>query len=148
MKKIRLQAIALISIIIFTITLSGCGTNTPALGQAPSKQLVKKAVALQVSQTQQQLTQQLQSSPPKFTITKVALKQLEPLFLGGLPTYHFLGTYTIKLGLSEQETQQKNDFDIYIQRQKEGKTWRLAIPENKDKTAKSIWRTYLIPFDS
>lgn len=138
----------LILIAIFALTLTACGTNTPALGQAPSKQLVKKAIALQVSQTQQQLTQQLQSSPPKFEITKVALRQLEPLFLGGLPTYHFLGTYNIKIGLSEQETQQKNSFDVYIQRQKEGKTWRLVIPENSEKTAKSTWRTYLIPFDT
>lgn len=147
MNKI-IKAIIVIFIAIFTLTLSACGTNTPSLGQAPSKQLVKKAVALQVSQTQQQLTQQLQSSPSKLEITKVALKQLEPLFLGGLPTYHFLGTYNIKIGLPEQETQQKNDFDIYIQRQKEGKTWRLVIPENKEKIAKSTWRTYLIPFDS
>jgi predicted small lipoprotein YifL len=143
-----IKVFAVIFIVVFTLT--ACGTNTPSLGQAPSKQLVKKAVTLQVSQTQQQLTQQLQSSPSKFKITKVALKQLEPLFLGGLPTYHFLGTYNIQIGLSEQETQQKNNFDIYIQRQKEGKTWRLLIPDNKDKTtkSKSTWRTYLIPFDT
>lgn len=146
MNKI-IKAIAVTLIAIFTLTLSACGTNTPALGQAPSKQLIKSAIALQVSQTQQQLTQQLQSSPAKLEITKVSLKQLEPLFLGGLPTYHFLGTYNIKIGLPEQESKQKNSFDVYIQRQKEGKTWRLLIPENNDKT-NSTWRTYLIPFDT
>lgn len=143
------KAIAnIILIVIFSLTLTACGTNTPALGQAPSKQLVKKAIALQVNQTQQQFTQQLQSSPAKLEITKVSFKQLEPIFLGGLPTYHFLGTYNIKIGLPEQETQQKNSFDVYIQRQKEGKTWRLLIPENNDKKANSTWRTYLIPFDT
>lgn len=147
MKKI-LKVIAVTLIAIFTLTLTACGVNTPSLGQAPSKQLVKKAVALQVSQTQQQLTEQLQSSPSKFEITKVSLKQLEPLFLGGLPTYHYLGTYNMKIGLSEQQTQQKNSFDVYIQRQKEGKTWRLLIPENNEQKANSSWRTYLIPFDT
>jgi hypothetical protein len=147
MNKI-IKVIAVTLIAIFALTLTACGVNTPSLGQAPSKQLVKKAVALQVSQTQQQLTEQLQSSPSKFEITKISLKQLEPLFLGGLPTYHFLGTYNIKFGLLEQESQQKNSFDVYIQRQKEGKTWRLLIPENKEQKANSTWRTYLIPFDT
>ncbi|MEO8893597.1 MAG: hypothetical protein ABI417_19090 [Coleofasciculaceae cyanobacterium] len=147
MNKI-IKAIAVTLIAIFTITISGCGVNTPSLGQAPSKQLVKSAIALQVSQTQEQLTQQLQSPPAKLKITKVSFKQLEPLFFGGLPTYHFLGTYNIKIGLPEQESQQKNSFDVYIQRQKEGKTWRLLIPENNDQKANSTWRTYLIPFDA
>jgi hypothetical protein len=147
MNKI-IKAIAVTLIAIFTLTISGCGVNTPSLGQAPSKQLVKSAIALQVSQTQEQLTQQLQSSPAKLKITKVSFKQLEPLFFGGLPTYHFLGTYNIKIGLPEQESQQKNSFDVYIQRQREGKTWRLLIPENNDKKANSTWRTYLIPFDT
>lgn len=143
-----IKAIAVTLIAIFTLTLTACGTNTPSLGQAPSKQLVKSAIALQISQTQQQLTQQLQSSPAKLEITKVSFKQLEPLFLGGLPTYHFLGSYNLKIGLPKQESQQKNAFDVYIQRQKEGKTWRLLIPENNDKKANSTWRTYLIPFST
>ncbi len=143
-----IKAIAVTLIAIFTLTLTACGTNTPSLGQAPSKQLVKSAIALQISQTQQQLTQQLQSSPAKLEITKVSFKQLEPLFLGGLPTYHFLGSYNLKIGLPEQESQQKNAFDVYIQRQKEGKTWRLLIPENNDKKVNSTWRTYLIPFST
>ncbi|HEY9902182.1 MAG TPA: hypothetical protein V6D43_07095, partial [Candidatus Sericytochromatia bacterium] len=80
----------LVLIAIFTLALTACGTSAPSLGLAPSKQLVQKAIALQVSQTQQQLTQQLQSSLPKFEITQVSLKQLQPLFVGGLPTYHIL----------------------------------------------------------
>jgi hypothetical protein len=133
---------------ICIIALTACGTSTPSRGLAPSKQLVQKAIALQVSQTQEQLTEQLQASPPNFEIARVALKQLEPLFLDGLPTYHILGTYNLKIQLPQQVTQQKNSFDIYLQRQKQGKTWRLAIPEDKGESAKATWRTYLIPFDS
>jgi hypothetical protein len=130
---------------IFTIALTGCGTNTPSLGFAPSKQLVQKAIALQVSQTQQQLTQQLQSLPPKFEVTQVTLKQLEPLFVDNLPTYHFLGTYNLKIELPQQRvTQNNNSFDVYLQRQKEGKTWRLAVPKSIGKGTPTSWHTYLI----
>lgn len=123
---------------IFLIMLTACGTNTPSLGLAPSKPLVQKAIALQISQTQQQINQQLQSSPLNFQVTQLRLKQLEPLFIEGLSTYHFRGTYTLKF----EHSQQQNPFDIYLQRQKEGKTWRLLIPQNSNKDA--IFKSYLI----
>jgi hypothetical protein len=129
---------------IFLIGFTACGINTPSLGLAPGKQLVQKAISLQVNQTQQQLTQQLHSSSQKFEITQVALKQLESLFIGNLPTYHFRGTYNLKLELPQQQaTQQKNPFDVYIQRQKEGKTWRLLIPQDN---GKGSFKSYLIPY--
>jgi len=126
--------------------LTACGTSSPPLGLAPNKELVKKAIALQVSQTQQRLTQQLQSPPPKLEITQVALQQLEPLFIGNLAAYHIRGTYSVKINLSQRQvTQQKNPFDIYLQRQQEGKTWRLAVPVSWSKASQpSHWRTYLI----
>lgn len=137
--------VSVVLIIIFTLALTACGTSTPPLGLAPSKQLVQKAIALQVSQTQQQITQQLQFSPPKFEITQVTLKKLEPLFINDLHTYHFWGTYNIKIKLLQQQVTQKNNpFNVYLQRQKEGKMWRLAIPEDISKNTPTNWRTYLI----
>lgn len=131
--------------LIISWMLTGCGTNTPTLGFAPTQQLVQKAIALQVSQTQQQLTQQLQSLPSKLEITQVKLKQIEPLFLGDLATYRVLGTYSLTIKLPRQRvTQQNNPFDLYLQRQKEGKTWRLAVPQALDQGKPSSWRTYLI----
>lgn len=138
--------VSVLLIVVFLLALTTYGTNTPSLGFAPSKQLVEKAIALQVSQTQQQLTQQLHSSSPKFEIIQVKLKQLEPLFIDNLPAYHFRGTYSLKFELSqEQVIQQNNPFDIYLQRQKEGKTWRLAIRKTIGQGTPPIWRTYLIP---
>jgi len=137
----------LIISIVFTISwiVSACGTNTPTLGLAPTKQLVQKAIALQVSQTQRQLTQRLQSLPSKFDITQVKLKQIEPFFIGDLATYRILGTYTLTIKLPKQRvTQHKNLFDVYLQRQKEGKTWRLAVPQAIDQGRPSSWHTYLI----
>jgi len=125
--------------------LAACGTSTPPLGLAPSKHLVQKAIALQVSLTQQQLTQSLQSLPPKFEVTQVTLKRFEPLFINDLPAYHFQGTYTLKFGLSKRQVNQRNNpFDVYLQRQLEGKTWRLALPQNSTGGTPANWRTYLI----
>lgn len=135
---------SIVSIVLIAL-LTACGNNAPTLGFAPNKQLVEKAIALQLSQTQQQLTQQLQSSAPKFEITQVKLKQLQPLFINNLPTYHFRGTYSLKFKLGKQQvTQQNNLFDVYLQRQNEGKTWRLAIPKHIRQGKSITWQSYLI----
>lgn len=145
MYRARGLRVSIVLIVTFAIALTSCGTSTPPLSLAPGKALVEKAIALQVSQTQQQLTQQLQSSLANFDITQVKLKQLEPLFLGDLPTYRVQGTYSLILKLPKQQvTQPNNTFDVYLQRQKEGKTWRLAIPQGISSGVPRSWRTYLI----
>jgi hypothetical protein len=137
--------VSLVLIPIFFLLLTACGTSTPSLGLTPNKQIVQKALLVQISQTQQQLTQNLQASPPKFEITQLVFQQLEPLFIGNLPAYHFRGTYNIEIELPKQKvTQKKNKFDIYLQRQKEGKTWRLAIPQNIHKAIPNSFKTYNI----
>lgn len=138
--------VSVILIVILWVALTACGANTPPLGLAPNQQWVKKAIALQVNQTQQRLTQQLQSAPPKIEITQVILKQLEPLFLDNLATFHIWGTYSFKVKLpSQQLPPQQRPFDVYLQRQPEGKTWRLVVPERIDHNTPVSWRTYLIP---
>ena len=137
--------VSAILIAVFMMAMTACGTSTPSLGFAPSKQLVRKAIALQVSQTQQQLTRQLQASPPKFEIAQVNLKQLEPLFIDDLPTYRVSGTYNLKIQLPQQQvTQRKNFFDVYLQRQKQGQTWRLLVPQSIGNNSQTSWHTYLI----
>jgi predicted small lipoprotein YifL len=138
--------ISLVLTAIFLVALTACGANTPPLGLAPNQKLVQKAIALQVNQTQQQLTQRLQSIPPKVEITQVKLKQLEPLFLDDLATFHIWGTYSFKVKLpSQQLPQQQRPFDVYLQRQPEGKTWRLVVPERIGNNSPVSWHTYLIP---
>ena len=138
----------IVTVVLIGICLMGltaCGVNTPPLGLAPNKQMVQKAIALQINQAQQRLTQQLQSTPPKVEITQVKLKQLEPLFFDHLATFHILGTYSLKVKLpSQQVTQQQRPFDVYLQRQPEGKTWRLVIPERLSNGSPVSWHTLLI----
>jgi hypothetical protein len=138
-----IASIALTAICL--VVLTACGTGTPPLSLTPNKQVVEKAIALQVKQNQERLTQRLQSSPPNVEITQVTLKQLEPLFLDNLATYHIWGTYDLKIKLpSQQVTQQQRPFDVYLQRQPQGRTWRLVIPEGISNGSPVSWRTYLI----
>lgn len=127
------------------LTLTACGTNTPPLSLVPNKQIVEKAIAFQVQQSRQRLTQKLRSAPPNFEITQVKLKQLEPLYLDNLPTYHIFGSYSLNNKLSSQQITQQYPFDVYLQRQPQGKTWRLLIPERISNATPVNWRTYLIP---
>ncbi len=145
MPRVARLIVSVILIGICLIGLTACGGSTPPLGLAPNQKLVQKAIALQINQAQQRLTQRLQSNPPNVEITQVKLKQLEPLFLDNLATFHIWGTYSLKVKLpSQQLTQQQRPFDVYVQRQPEGKTWRLVIPERLSNGVPVSWHTHLI----
>ena len=137
--------ISIVLTVICLVTVTGCGTNTPPLSLVPSKQIVEKAIAFQVQQTRQRLTQKLRSAPANFEIAQVKLKQLEPLYLDNLPTYHIFGSYSLNNKLSSQQISQQYPFDVYLQRQPQGKTWRLLVPEGISNGTPVNWRTYLIP---
>ncbi|MHC5818654.1 MAG: hypothetical protein ACYT04_22920, partial [Nostoc sp.] len=55
------------------------------------------------------------------------------------------GTYDLIVKLPKRRlTQPQKPFDVYLQIQQEGKTWRLLLPEKGIKDTQSIWRSYLI----
>lgn len=126
---------------ILLALLTACGTA----GLEPSSQMVQRAIALQLEQTQQQLSQQLGLDSRGFEINRVAITQQEPLVIQNLPTYHVRGTYDLTVQLSKGRiTQKQNPFEVYLQRQKEGKTWRFLLPQSTSKDSAPTWRTYLI----
>ena len=133
MPKIALRIVLL----IFVGLLVACNSYGPT----PSRKLIKEAIALQLSQTQVNLTQQLSlSSPPPFEINRIKVKRTEPLTLEDLTTFHIVGDYELTLTLSDREVKQKhNPFEVYLQRQIQGQTWRLAKPQPD-----GTWYTYLI----
>lgn len=131
--------VRLIFTAIVLVLLTACGN----IGLEPSSRLVQRAIALQVEQTQQQLSQQLGLNVFGFEINRVAVTKQEPLMIQNLAAYHVQGTYNVTLKLPRRVTQQ-NPFDIYLQRQKEGKTWRLALPQSTGNDPKLTWVTYLI----
>lgn len=126
---------------ILLVLLTACGT----VRLEPSRQVVQRAIALQVEQTQQQLSQQLGLNVKGWEINRVVVNKQEPLVIQDLSAYHAQGTYNVTLKLLKRRvTQEQNEFDIYLQRQKEGKTWRLALPPSTRKDTAPSWRTYLI----
>ncbi|AFZ13133.1 hypothetical protein Cri9333_2263 [Crinalium epipsammum PCC 9333] len=135
--------VRLIVTIILLAMLTACGVS----GQAPSMQLVEKALIFQLHLTQNQFTQQLHSSHLRFEITQLQITDTKPLIIQNLSAYHIQGTYNLIAKLPHQTvTQQHNLFEVYLQRQKEGKTWRLARPQADIKDSRLVWLTYLIPY--
>jgi len=121
--------------LVIILMLTGCGGSTPSLGFAPDAKVIARAIAVQMEQAQTSLSNQLTTLLPETEISKIDVSQLQPLYLGKLPTYHLQGTYVLKLKLSDQKIEkQTNEFDIYVQRQREGKTWRLLKhkPDNEE----------------
>lgn len=136
------QKIIVVSLVIF---LTACSASAPPIGLAPNTDVIKKAIALQVERTQQQVSQQLQVENSEFKVVKIHLKQIEPLYIGKLATYHLLGTYELNLELPNQKVKQKNnEFELYLQRQKEGKTWRWLKKEMGKSSESPTWFSFLV----
>lgn len=143
----------LILILLLTV-LTACGGNTPPKGLAPGREIVKHAIARQLTLTENRLTTQLDNpSETDFEIQNLNIQSLNPLYIADLPTYKINGTYRLKLNLPRQEiTQDKNEFQVYLQRQVEGKTWRLLIretasaptDEENQKDEVTAWASYLV----
>jgi hypothetical protein len=119
-------------------------TACTSLALLPTYDLVEKGIMIQLEQTQQGLQQKVDLDFQKFDIKGVSITQQQPLNIGNLPAYRVQGTYDLIFKLPNQEISQlQKPFDIYLQIQREGKSWRLLLPEKKDRTP-SIWHSYLI----
>lgn len=133
--------VRLVFIAILLVLLTACGS----IGLLPTSQLVQKAIALQLSQTQQQLNQQLNLDFQGFEIKRLAITQEKPLTIENLPAFRVRGTYDLILKLPNRQLKQlQQPFDLYLQIQKEGKTWRLLLPDKGGKDTQRLWRSYLI----
>jgi len=130
---------------ILILLLSACGSPTPPTELAPDGKIVTKALNLFLTQTQASLGDNLQTEQPEFSLSGIQVKKLEPIYIAKLPAYHLSGTYNLILkSTSQKVTQKNNSFDIYLQRQREGKSWRL-LKRDPDASANSPkWFSYLI----
>ena len=130
-------------LIIIILLLHGCGLRTPPTELAPNGEIVQSAIALQLIQTEKTLAQQLNLATPEIKISNIRVQKIKPLFVAQLATYHLQGKYNLKLKLSHRQIAQKNNsFDLYLQRQAEGKTWRLLRKESQGKQKE--WSSYLV----
>ncbi|AFY46317.1 hypothetical protein Nos7524_0402 [Nostoc sp. PCC 7524] len=124
------------------LLLVACGN----IGLLPTSELVQKAIALQLEQTQQQLNQQLDLNFQGFEIKHLKIRQEQPLTVQDLPAFRVRGTYDLIFQLPKRQlTKLQQPFDVYLQIQQEGKTWRLLLPDKGNQETPGVWRSYLIP---
>lgn len=148
----RWQRFCFILLLIGLIT--ACGANQPPKGLAPGREMIKHAIARKLTLTENRLTEQLHNpSATDFKIQNVNIQKLNPIYIADLPTYQINGTYKLKLKLPKNKiTQNNNQFEVYLQRQVEGKSWRLLIPESppnqssetEEQEKARAWRSYLV----
>jgi hypothetical protein len=119
--------IRVILAVILAALLTACGT-----GATPTQSLVEKAIALQLCQTQKELTQQLfrkMAQPPEATVSHVKIKERRRLTIDDLSAYQVRGTYDLRLDSAKQHTtQRQNPFEVYLHPQADN-TWQLARQE-------------------
>jgi N-methylhydantoinase A/oxoprolinase/acetone carboxylase beta subunit len=115
--------------------LTACG-----MGNAPDRALVEKAIATQVRQTQQELSQQLFRGAvalPEARLSRVTIQDRHRLSIENRTAYRIRGTYDVTLEqLKRRVTQRQNPFEVYLQ-QAEDKTWRVA--HRSGNREESLW---------
>ncbi len=106
---------------------------------------MQKAIFLQLQQAQAVLSNSLEAQHPQISIKDIKVSNLDPIYVSHLPAYHLQGTYklTIQSG-AQPSTPQVNEFDIYLQRQIEGKSWRLLKREVVASDSPPVWKSYLV----
>jgi hypothetical protein len=149
----KMKVIVKLAIVAVLIgLLNACTVSFSVGGFQPTRDVVQRAIALQLSQTQAQLRQHLSQYAdgdgrlPDYQIERVEIRREDPLKVGDLLTYHVQGTYNLSGRAGDRRfSERDNAFDLYLQRQREGKTWRLAVPLEKNKeTDEQQWATYLV----
>lgn len=125
--------------------LWACRAEAPPIEFAPDGAIVQGAIAFQLEQTQAALSRQLNASSPQFKLSQITVQHIEPIVVNSLPAYHLNGVYNLTLYLPRQTvTQKQNPFDIYLQRQQEGKSWRLLKRDIDPRTDAVQWSSYLV----
>lgn len=141
-KSLRMR---LLAIVIFMGLTACSGATSAPLEFAPNGDIVQQAIAQQLRQQLNPLSQQLNTTHPDLDIGQINVKNIESIVISDLPTYHLQGTYNVKLILPHQVVEQKgNHFNVYLQRQAEGKTWRLLSKDTKNASDETQWKSYLI----
>jgi hypothetical protein len=131
--------------------LSACNIQISLGGFQPTRLIVQQAITMQLNITKAELDEHLKQHNldrkklPNYEINRVVILNEEPVVIQDLIAYHIRGTYNLTFKLPDGRiTDRGNLFDIYLQLQKEAKSWRLAIQKSSGKNDQPIWGTYLI----
>ena len=129
--------VTIYSVICFL--LLGCDNSRqpPPLEFTPQPAIITQALQLQLDKEYEQISKQLNTDKPQFTITKIKINKITPTIQFKLPTYHLEGNYQITLQQKNfQRKKISNNFQLDLQRQLAGKTWRLIVPEHSHQSIK------------
>ncbi|MGI0483108.1 hypothetical protein ACN4EE_20285 [Geminocystis sp. CENA526] len=128
---------------MIVILCVSCSVEKPPLEFAPSPSIIEKALTFKLEYEQESLSRQLTQKKLNFTITEINITKIEPIILFNLPTYHLEGNYKIKLSKNtRQNTSVTNTFNLDLQRQSTGKTWRILLQSKEKNSVK--YSSYLI----
>lgn len=131
--------------------LSGCNIQFSLGGFQPNRAIVQRALDLELNLTKTELREHLRqhnlalNKKPDYEINRVVILNEEPVVIQDLIAYHIRGTYNLTFKSPDGRiTDRGNPFDIYLQLQKEAKSWRLAKQKSSGKNDQPVWATYLI----
>ena len=141
----QLRAIALIfPCFLIILSLTSCQINL----FIPDQQLIGRAIARQMQLTSSNLQENLLMQGKvnqAFIIDRVLIDNIETSDIMGGRSYHVRGAYHLQSDPPSQTKMRANHpFDLYIQRQIEGKTWRLLRPVFNQEGKQINWLSYLI----
>ena len=133
------QACCLGLLLFFLFLLMGCQGEQAPREFAPDGTIIVQTMQMELRQYYHSLSQTLAAKPPDLKLQNIQVTQLDSFFLKGLPVYHVQGTYDLELKFTtRKETRKNNPFDLHLQRQMEGKTWRSLkkVPDG--------WQSFVI----
>lgn len=141
----QLRTIALVfTSFLLTLLLTGCHINL----FIPDQQLIGRAIARQMQLTSSNLQENLLMQGKvnqAFIIDRVQIENIENFDIIGGRSYHVRGAYHLQSDSpSQTKIRANHPFDLYIQRQIEGKTWRLLRPVFDQEGKQINWLSYLI----
>jgi hypothetical protein len=130
--------------ILLILCLTACQINF----FIPDQQLIGRAIARQVQLTSSNLQENLLMQGKvnqAFIIDRVLIENIETCDIIGGRSYHVTGAYHLQSDpASQNKLRADHPFDLYIQRQIEGKTWRLLRPVFDQEGQQINWLSYLI----
>jgi len=125
--------------VLLALTIASCDRLNP------NADLPLEAALLRQAQFgQAQLVGQLRfDREPTLRVRHIRTRSRRDLDIQGYPSYAVRGTYDLELAFpSRTLTRKRQPFELYLQPQAEGTTWRLA--KRDDTVTPPQWRTYLL----
>ncbi|MGD1902069.1 MAG: hypothetical protein ACFB9N_07495 [Geitlerinemataceae cyanobacterium] len=125
--------------VFLALAIAGCDRF------GPNADLPLEAALLRQAQFgQEQLVGQLRFDlEPTLRVRHIRVRSRRDFDIQGIPSYAVRGTYDLELEFpSRTLSRQRQPFELYLQPQAEGTTWRLAKLD--DAISPPQWRTYLL----